>query len=220
MASKRHGKKSIEKTTRRTKNKKEKGEDRVEQVALDIAINVARKGEGCLLVLGGLKEGRDYKCHFPNFFKRNKVSVFEPGMKEVLSKLACVDGAVIIDPSGRVKAYGARILNTKTEKGYGTRHSAAKGASERGAIAVLASEQDKVVRIYKEGKKIMEINPFTKNIEKNISKIIRFLDSPEAAGLLAGAAAIPFVGAPGVIVFAGSYLVSKKALEMIKKIEF
>lgn len=206
-----------------TQNRKKKNiiSNPVEEAVLDIVIHVARGGDGCLIVIGKLSEGRDYVCHFPDIFSKRKFNIFDKGMKEVLNHLARIDGAVIIDPNGRIRAYGARILDSVTVKGYGTRHAAAKGVSDNhDAIAIISSEQDKLVKIYKEGRKVMEINPFTKNIERNISKIVRLLESPETAGVLAGAAAIPIVGLPGVIVFAGSYLVSKKVLNMVKKIEF
>lgn len=134
-------------------------------------------------------------------------------MVEVLSKLGTVDGAVILDQDGRIRAYGARILKQETAKGFGTRHSAAKGISRMGCMAILASEQDRVVRVFKEGQKVMEINPHTKSVEKNLSKIVKFLSRSETAGLIAGAAAMPLVGVPGVIIFGGAILFQKNCLE-------
>ena len=204
---------------KKKKNKKtdEKVKKKIYELALDVAILIARKNEGGLLVIG---ETKDYDCHFPNFFAKKKIYITDAGMVEVLSKLGTVDGAVILDQDGRIRAYGARILKQETAKGFGTRHSAAKGISRMGCMAILASEQDRVVRVFKEGQKVMEINPHTKSVEKNLSKIVKFLSRSETAGLIAGAAAMPLVGVPGVIIFGGSYLVSKKLLGMIKEIEF
>ncbi|MFA5382103.1 MAG: DNA integrity scanning protein DisA nucleotide-binding domain protein [Candidatus Micrarchaeia archaeon] len=190
---------------------------KVYEAALDTAILIAKKNEGGLIVIGNTKE---YSCHFPNFFDKRKFYITDEGMIEVLSKLGIVDGAIIIEEDGRIKAYGARVLKQETAKGFGTRHSAAKGISKEGCLAILASEQDKVVRIFKEGNKVMEINPHTKKIDKNISKIVKILTKSETAGLIAGAASVPIIGIPGVIIFGGSYLVSKKILEMVKEIEF
>ncbi len=195
----------------------EETKKKVYEAVLDTAILIAKKNEGGLIVIGNTNQ---YECHFPNFFKRKKFYITDDGMVEVLSKLGIVDGAIVIDPDGRIKAYGARILKQEAEKGFGTRHSAAKGISKEGHLAILASEQDKVVRIFKEGNKVMEINPHTKTVEKNVSKIVKVLTKAETAGLIAGAAAVPIIGIPGVIVFGGSYLVSKTLLGMIKEIEF
>ncbi|MCC7552411.1 DNA integrity scanning protein DisA nucleotide-binding domain protein [Candidatus Micrarchaeota archaeon] len=202
------------------KNKASKEEElkkKVYEAAIDTAILIAKKGEGGLIVIGKTK---DYECHFPNFFENKKFYITDNGMTEVLSKLGIVDGAIVLDPDGRIKAYGARILKQETAKGFGTRHSAAKGISNSGCLAILASEQDKVVRIFKEGNKVMEINPHTKTVEKNVSKIVKILTKTETAGLIAGAAAVPIIGIPGVIVFGGSYFVSKTLLGMIREIDF
>ena len=114
------------------------------------------------------------------------------------------------------------ITIESAEKGKGTRHSAAKGISREGAIAILASEEDNLVRIFKDGHILAEINPYTKGIEKQTSKIIKFLSSSDTAGLIAGAAAAPLIGIPvlpGVIIFGGSYLVSKKLLSLMRDIK-
>ena len=197
-------------------------ENPVEEALLDVAIMVSRQGKGCLLVIGNFKEGKnkDYVCHFPNFFANGNFYVRDKGMREALANLSTIDGAVIVEPNGRIAAYGARILHTATDRGHGTRHSAAKGASLKGDISILASEQAKIVRIYRDGAKVMEIDPFTKDIEKKVPKIVRVLESPETVGVIAGAAAMPIVGVPGVIIFAGSYLLSKKIIGMVKQIEF
>ena len=204
------------------KSEKEKMKQQVEDIALNIMITVAREGEGGLIVIGKLNKD-DYECHYPNFFERRRFTVFDDGIKPVLEKLATIDGAIVIDEDGRIRAYGARILRQKAYRGHGTRHSAAKGISLTGATAILASEEDHLVRIFKNGQVVVEINPFTKGIEKHTTKIIKLLHSPEVAGILAGAAAAPLVGIPvlsGVIIFSGSYMVSKKILDMIKSIEF
>jgi len=201
----------------KNKTTDEKTKKKVYEAAIDTAILIAKKDEGGLIIIG---ETKFYDCHFPNFFERKKFNILDTGMVEVLSKLGIVDGAIVLDADGRIRAYGARILKQETAKGFGTRHSAAKGISKENCLAILASEQDKVVRIFKKGNKVMEINPHTKTVEKNVSKIVKLLTKSETAGLIAGAAAVPIIGIPGVIIFGGSYFVSKKILGMIKEIEF
>ncbi|MCD6279559.1 DNA integrity scanning protein DisA nucleotide-binding domain protein [Candidatus Micrarchaeota archaeon] len=203
------------------KMSKEKLMHKVSDEALEIMINVARLKEGGLIVIGKIPKDY-YECHYPNFFERKRISILEKGIKPVLIKLATIDGAIIISEKGIIKAYGARILKQSAEKGKGTRHSAAKGISKEGAIAILASEEDNLVRIFKDGHILAEINPYTKGIEKQTSKIIKFLSSSDTAGLIAGAAAAPLIGIPvlpGVIIFGGSYLVSKKLLSLMRDIK-
>lgn len=211
--------------TKKTRTPKEIHLKKIEAEALEVMLQVARKGEGGIMVVGEIKP-KHYSCLFPNFFKDKKISIFDKGMKEVLSKLAIVDGAVIIDTNGMVTAYGTRLTVQKTELGYGTRHSAAKGISTTGMVAILASEQDRVVRIFKAGKKIMEINPHTRNVEKNINKIVKILNSPEVSAIAAGAVGSALLAGstaavlPGVILFGGGYLISQKLMGMIKQFEF
>jgi len=121
---------------------------------VEIALKVAKNSEGALFVLGS---SSDYELHFPNFFKDSTITIFDEGIDKVLVKLAAIDGAVIIDDTGVIRAYGARILNTVTLKGYGTRHSAACGASLRGDFVILVSEEDNLVRVFNEGNIALEV---------------------------------------------------------------
>ncbi len=195
-----------------------KGLTRFEQVqkeCLDIAMDVCRSGEGGLIVIGKTKS---YRRMFPNFFQKHHINVLDKGMDKVLAKLATIDGAVVVHPDGEIMAYGAHITRSRAQQGAGTRHAAAKGISgEKNMVAIVASEEGKVVRLFKDGRQVVEINPHTKGVEQQTSRIVRFVNSPDGA-LAAGAAiAIPFVGIPGVIVFAGSYYVAKNLLKLTKK---
>lgn len=189
--------------------------EKVQAISIQIASEVVKQGEGSLIVIGKTKS---YHSIFPNFFKKGKTSIFDAGMEKVLIKLAQVDGAIVLDNSGFIQAYGARITKSSTFKGAGTRHSAAKGISqEKGVIAILSSEEDKVVRIFKGGTVVAEINPNTKGVESSVSKLVKFVNSPDGAVAAGAAIAIPFLSIPGVIVFAGSYYVAKNILKLTQK---
>ena len=182
--------------------------EKVQQVCLAIATDVALKGEGCLIVVG---KTNSYSELFPNFFEKSNSNVLDKGMDKVLVQLAQIDGAIVVDPKGEVQAYGVRVTKSTSHHGSGTRHSAAKGISEeKGILAILASEEDHVVRIFKSGQQVVEINPNTKGIKNQLDKIVDFVNSPDGAVAAGAAIAIPLLGIPGVIVFAGSYYVAKK----------
>ena len=123
---------------------------------IDVAIKVAKINEGALFVIGNNSK---YDLHFPNFFNKNAISVFDEGIDKVLVKLATIDGAVIIDDEGIIQAYGARILNTDTLKGFGTRHAAARGASLANDMVILVSEEDNLIRVFREGNIGLELKP-------------------------------------------------------------
>ncbi|MFH0714245.1 MAG: DNA integrity scanning protein DisA nucleotide-binding domain protein [Candidatus Diapherotrites archaeon] len=187
----------------------------IQETCIEVAMEVARGGEGCLLVVG---DTDSFNTHFPNFFEKSKSTIFEEGMDKVLVKLAEIDGAIVVDSKGKIKAYGARITRQSTHRGSGTRHAAAKGVSEeKGIVSILASEEDKMVKIFKDGNQLVEINPFTKGVDSHVSKIVRFVNSPEGALATGAAVAIPFLGIPGVIVFAGSYYVARNLLKFAGK---
>lgn len=186
--------------------------EKVQKECIEIAMEVARQGSGALIVIGKTKH---FKVLFPNFFENSKISVLEKGMEKVLVKLAQIDGALMVNPNGIVKAYGALITKQSTHQGFGTRHSAAKGISMLpNTTSILASEETHAVKIFKEGVQLVEINPHTKGVEKNVSKVVSFINSPEGAVAAGAAIAVPFVGLPGVIVFAGSYYVAKHLLKL------
>ena len=104
--------------------------------------------------------------------------------------------------------------------GKGTRHSAALGVSKLNAISVLASEEDKMVKIFKNGAEILQINPFTKGVEDQVAKVVRMINRPEAALIAGSALAAPLLGIailPGVVVFAGSVYVAKNLIKLTER---
>lgn len=128
--------------------------DSLKKRIIDVGLKVMKNTDGALFVVG---DNSDYDLHFPNFFENNNISIFDEGIDKVLVQLAAIDGAVIIDNNGFIRAYGARILNTATLKGFGTRHAAARGASLREDFVMLVSEEDSVLRLFKDGLVALEV---------------------------------------------------------------
>lgn len=208
---------SIKMQKEKTKKKK------IEEEILKIAFEIAKKGEGSLFVIG---DDVKYSTSFPELFEGKKLAVEERGTRKILEKLATIDGAVVISKNGFVNAYGARIKNPKVMKGYGTRHAAALGASEKKQTVIMTSEEDKVVRIFKDGKMIMELNP--KKAEKEIPRVMQILslyDIPAFAAFLGASSAIVasqllgLTPLPGVLVFGSSYYAIKALINMLQKIK-
>jgi len=209
-----------------------KSKQKVEKFVLDIAIKVARQGSGALFVIGNLKKGKHYICMYPNLFEKKKLNIFRKGIIPLVQKLSMLDGAIIIKPNGELVAYGARIKKQKNMSGYGTRHAAARGISLHNALAIVCSEEHHIMRIFKEGNIIMEINPYTKTVEKNLDKIIRILNAPETSAMLGGALGSAIIlgtataGAvtatavlPGVVFFTGGYIISRKIMNLLEVLQ-
>jgi hypothetical protein len=126
-----------------------------------------------------------------------------------------MDGAVIIDINGFMKAYGVRIRTTKTLKNFGTRHAAGFSAATGNNLVVIVSEEDKEIRILKKGKMIMQIDAMQKNVEKSVPEAVKILESIGAGtiGAVGTSLLIPALGVamlPGILVFGSVYYIGKR----------
>lgn len=194
-----------------------KGIQDIEKIILKIAIEIAKHGEGALFVIG---DKVDYDRLMTKRF--GKLSVFDKGAEKILKGLAVIDGAIIINTKGQLVDYGAMIKNTRAFVGFGTRHSAGMSASKKGNISILASEEERKVKIFKDGKYIMQIDALQKNVEEDVSIISQLLESTGAGvigtiGTVALAPALGITLLPGIIIFGGSYYAIKSFIEKIRK---
>ncbi len=187
--------------------KKLKASKELEETLVQTGLKIAKRGEGALFVVGKVKYKELIDQSIPSF-----KAVDNP---KLLESLALIDGAVIIDRNGFVKAYGAMITSTATFKNFGTRHSAALTASQsKGNIVVIVSEEDKKVRILKEGKMIMQLDALQKNVEQSVSQAVGILESVGVGtiGTIGTSLLVPSLGLtllPGVIVFGSAYYLGK-----------
>ncbi|VVB80309.1 DNA integrity scanning protein DisA [uncultured archaeon] len=182
----------------------------LEECLIKIGLKIAKRNEGALFVVGKTKYSPLVEQAVPKFKAQKN--------PKLLESLALMDGAVILDKDGTVKAYGARIKSSTTFKNHGTRHAAALGASkEKGNICILVSEEDKKIRIFKNGKMIMQIDPKEKNVESSISPAADILETIGAGtlGTIGASILAPGLGItllPGVVVFGAVHYFGKKLL--------
>jgi len=184
--------------------------EKIEHKLIDSAIRVVKDGEGCLYVIQ--LSGLDYESLIKNDFE--KFSIFEEVHQKRLDILAKTDGACIINNEGELVGYGAKINNTQAFEGYGTRHAAAFSASLIGNIAILGSQENKKIRIFKEGKLVMQIDTLEKGIEQETGKAVNLLESVGigalstlGAGLLFPAVAVAIL--PGILIFGSTHFIIK-----------
>ncbi|WP_435130249.1 diadenylate cyclase DacZ [Halobaculum sp. D14] len=136
----------------------------------EVAIELGKKGQkgkpvGALFVVGdaGKVMNKSRPLSY-NPFEKSHVHVGDPIVNVMLKEFSRLDGAFIISDSGKiVSAY--RYLEPAAEgvdipKGLGARHMAA-GAITRdtNAIAIVLSESDGLVRAFKGGTLILELDP-------------------------------------------------------------
>lgn len=180
---------------------------KIEETLLQVALRIAKRGEGALFVVGNnIKYEPLVDQTVPPFhISKNP---------KLLESLALMDGAILIDKKGFLKAYGIMIKTKKSLKNFGTRHQAGMAAAAKGNIVYLVSEEDRKIKIMREGKVAMQIDPFERNVEKNVPVISEWLESLGAGtlGSIGAAALVPTLGLtflPGVIIFGSAYYISK-----------
>lgn len=179
---------------------------KLEETLIQIGLRIARRGEGALFVVGNVP----YKI-----LVRQSVKPFLIIKNEkLLESLALIDGAVIISKTGKMKAYGVMIKSTKTIKGFGTRHSAAISASEKAELVIIVSEEDRKIKIIKNGKMLMQLDALQKNVEKGVYQTVNLLESLGAGtiGTIGTSLLVPGLGItllPGIIVFGSAYYLTK-----------
>ncbi|MEK6936203.1 MAG: diadenylate cyclase [Nanoarchaeota archaeon] len=197
----------MEKNTKQSKN--------IEQIIIKIALEICQKGEGALFVIGN---NIDYEKLINYEFQ--PFNVMDKGGNKILVGLGMIDGAVIINKKGDVEAYAVMIKNSIAYTGFGTRHAAAIAASKNNNTSILCSEEERKVKIFKNGKYIMQIDALEKGIENKTSSIATMLETIGAGfigsvGAVALAPALGIALLPGVVIFGGSYYAIKKIFKKL-----
>ncbi|KOX97217.1 MULTISPECIES: diadenylate cyclase DacZ [Halorubrum] len=136
----------------------------------EVAIELGQKGQkgkpvGALFVVGdaGKVMNKSRPLSY-NPFEKSHVHVGDPIVNVMLKEFSRLDGAFVVSDSGKiVSAY--RYLEPAAEgvdipKGLGARHMAG-GAITRdtNATAIVLSESDGLVRAFKAGELVLEIDP-------------------------------------------------------------
>jgi DNA integrity scanning protein DisA with diadenylate cyclase activity len=141
------------------------------QVTLTIALELASKGRegkpvGTIFVIGDEEKALQLsKQMIINPFKGysdEERNVLNPGLKETLREFSALDGAFLISRDGLVLTAGRYLGAASDEatipRGLGSRHIAAAGITAMTqAVAIVISESTGDVRIFKNGKILMEI---------------------------------------------------------------
>ncbi|RQG90003.1 diadenylate cyclase [Natrarchaeobius halalkaliphilus] len=149
---------------------KSRAEPQVIKAVLELAIELGQKGQkgkpvGALFIVGdaGKVMNKSRPLSY-NPFEKSHVHVGDPIVNVMLKEFSRLDGAFVISDAGKiVSAY--RYLEPSAEgvdipKGLGARHMAG-GAITRdtNAIAIVLSESDGLVRAFKAGELILEVDP-------------------------------------------------------------
>ena len=145
-------------------------------------------------------------------------SIFDKGSRELILKLAELDGAFLIHDDGTIYAFGARILKSKALPGYGTKHAAATGITGhiKNSSAILVSEENQWIKIFKNGKIVLEMDSL-KTPPSVMHKVITFVTDNDTALLATAGASAAIMGIVPIVIVSGTYLAIKTASGMIKR---
>jgi DNA integrity scanning protein DisA with diadenylate cyclase activity len=95
---------------------------KLQESLIQVGLRIAKRGEGALFVVGDIEYKNLVEQTVPPFKVMDN--------QKLLESLALIDGAVIIDSDGMMKAYGVMIKSTTAFKNFGTRHSAGLSAAK------------------------------------------------------------------------------------------
>jgi len=137
---------------------------------LELVIELGKKGQkgepvGALFVVGdaGKVMNKSRPLSY-NPFEKSHVHVGDSIVNVMLKEFSRLDGAFVISDAGKiVSAY--RYLEPSAEgidipKGLGTRHMAAAAITrDTNSVAVVLSESDGLVRAFKGGELVLELDP-------------------------------------------------------------
>ncbi|MEM2956401.1 MAG: DNA integrity scanning protein DisA nucleotide-binding domain protein [Candidatus Pacearchaeota archaeon] len=198
----------------------------VYKIVLEIAKNIAKQKKGAMFLITDKNSIKNhYNLLYTKLISGNYLS--DPGCIKVIEKLATLDGAVIISPQGEILEYGARLKKAKILYGFGTRHATAVGitSSIKGSTAIIVSEESNLIKIFRNGRLILEMDSQEKSKSMN-EKIISFLSEGDNALLAAAGASAAILGSaailnpavtPVIIVGGSVYLALKTAGRLIKE---
>jgi len=141
---------------------------------VDLAVDIGREGRegkpvGTIFVVGDTR--RVLALSHPAGFDpvkgygRKERNLRDARVREAIKEVAPLDGAFIVAPDGTVERscqiVDADHVNLTLSKGLGSRHWAAAAISKStNAIAIVVSESNGTVRLFKNGEVILRVEPF------------------------------------------------------------
>ncbi len=193
--------------------------DTIAQV-MQLTTEMAKDRKGSFVVLTKEDISSKYEMLYPDLFKGKNINLKDKETKTLIMNLLLMDGAVVMDYSGKIITYGAKIKKTKIFLGHGTRHSAARGISEiKDVLAIISSEEDGRIRVFKQGKLIGEINPETGKNKKFFEKLGELFSKPDIQVATAGGVASLLLNLNPIMagaIFTGSWIITRYGLVSMK----
>lgn len=191
---------------------------------MDIAFKNVDKGSLFVIELKRKKAGTYYARTLPQIINKNghPISILDASGMHVIKHLAELDGAMIVEGKGALKDFGVTLKKQHTFMGHGKRHAFALGTSKlSNTICILASEEDKHVRIFRDGVCVVDIDSKTKMPVGMKHKVIEILDAPLSKILVASGIATSILTLnpiPAIITITGSSVIVSYGFDRLKSL--
>lgn len=142
------------------------------ETLLRVAGDLVREGRegksvGTLFIIGDvervLAESRQVVINPFQGHSKPERSVLRPENLETIKEYSLLDGAMIISPDGFLEAAGRYVLleqDAELGRGLGGRHLAAASISQKTRALAIVVSQSGIVRVYKDGKPLLELDGF------------------------------------------------------------
>ena len=196
-----------------------------EVIKLCMDLSFQNVAHGSLFVIDVGEKPRDYYTKvFPAISANSErpLSLIRNEDRPVIGHLSTLDSATIIDRKGNMLDFGVTLKRQSTFLGHGKRHAFAYGTSKLGnLICILASEEDKHVRVFRDGVCLADIDSRTMIPATTKHKIVDILDSPISKVLVASGIATSILTLnpiPAIITITGSSIIVSYGFDRIKKL--
>ena len=199
-------------------------EKEVIKACMDIALENVE--HGCLFVID-LNE-KPKHSYYTKVFKSLKgndgkpLSVLREEDKYIIRHFAALDGAVVIDKAGEMLEFGVTLKNHLTFLGHGKRHAFALGTSKLpNVVCILTSEEDKHVRLLREGVCVADVDSRSYVPANLRHKVVEVLDTPLSKVLIGAGIATSILTLnpiPAIVTITGSTVIVSFGFDKLKNI--
>lgn len=157
-----------------------------------------------------------------SYEKDRPMNILNGGDIKLIKALSSLDGATIVKSNGDVTGFCATLEKSKEFLGHGKRHEFACSTSTiSNLVAILASEEDKRIRMFREGICISEVDSTTKMPVSIQNKLLEIVDTPISKMFIASGIAVSILTLnpiPAIITITGSTVVVSYGFEKLKKL--
>lgn len=194
---------------------------------VDRCINLSyNQFEGCCFAIESKHPLKKYfKSSNQLLYKKNarRLSVLNKKDLSIIRRLAGLDGAMIINNKGELMHVGATLVHSRNFINHGKRHAFALGTTKvvNDVVCILASEEDRKIRTFRNGVCVAEIDGLTKMPINTRRKVTEILTS-RTTGLIVGsgiaASVLTLNLIPAIVTISGAQIITYVGFDKIKEI--